>query len=116
MRFRMFGKSGLRVSEICLGAMGFGNEWGATAEECARIIKAFSDKGGNFINTANTYQKGHSERILGQALTGDRDRYVSRHQVLDHHLGRGPERRGQPPQEHDALSARFARAVADRLR
>ncbi|APR76746.1 L-fuco-beta-pyranose dehydrogenase [Minicystis rosea] len=68
------GKSGLRVSPLCLGAMTFGKEWGwgSEPEEAKRIIDAFLDRGGNFIDTANGYTKGHSEAILGEHLTGDR--------------------------------------------
>ncbi len=78
MRFRMFGRSGLRVSEVCLGAMGFGGDWGWGANEdlSEKIIRYYADKGGNFIDTANAYQMGHSERIVGHAFKGDRDRWV----------------------------------------
>jgi aryl-alcohol dehydrogenase-like predicted oxidoreductase len=74
------GRSGLRVSPMCLGAMTFGEDWGWGADEptSRRIIDAFLDRGGNFIDTANTYTKGHSEAILGNhfADSGRRDRVV----------------------------------------
>jgi len=68
------GHSGLRVSPLCLGAMTFGKEWGwgSEPEEAKRIMDAFIDRGGNFIDTANGYTKGHSEAIIGEHLTHDR--------------------------------------------
>src|SRR6202790_45650 len=71
------GRSGLRVSPFCLGAMTFGEDlgWGSSVEESQRIIDRFIDLGGNFIDTANFYTKGHSEKIIGD------------------HVGRHPARR-----------------------
>jgi aryl-alcohol dehydrogenase-like predicted oxidoreductase len=68
------GRSGLRVSPFCLGAMTFGKEWGWGSEpdEAKRIIDRFLDLGGNFIDTANGYTKGHSEAIIGEHLAHDR--------------------------------------------
>ncbi|MCA9676403.1 MAG: aldo/keto reductase [Myxococcales bacterium] len=68
------GRSGLRVSPLCLGAMTFGKEWGwgSEPEEAKRIIDRFLARGGNFIDTANGYTKGHSEAILGEHLGHDR--------------------------------------------
>lgn len=78
MRYKLLGRSGLRVSEICLGAMTFGEEWGfgATREESRRIFDAFADAGGNFIDTANMYTNGTSERFTGEFLGQERDRFV----------------------------------------
>src|SRR5215218_9899578 len=78
MRFLLFGRSGLRVSELCLGTMTFGTDWGwgADADECRRIVRAFADAGGNFIDTANNYTDGSSESIVGDVLAGQRDRWV----------------------------------------
>lgn len=68
------GRSGLRVSPLCLGAMTFGKEWGwgSEPEEAKRILDAYVDRGGNFIDTANGYTKGHSEAIIGEHLAYDR--------------------------------------------
>jgi aryl-alcohol dehydrogenase-like predicted oxidoreductase len=68
------GHSGLRVSPLCLGGMTFGKEWGfgSEPEEAKRILDAFIDRGGNFIDTANGYTKGHSEVIIGEHLAHDR--------------------------------------------
>src|SRR5262245_32328874 len=61
------GRSGLRVSPFCLGAMTFGEDWGwgSTVAESESILAEFVARGGNFIDTANVYTKGHSERIIG---------------------------------------------------
>jgi aryl-alcohol dehydrogenase-like predicted oxidoreductase len=65
------GRSGLRVSPICLGAMTFGTEWnlGTDAAESDAMISQYLEAGGNFIDTANMYNKGHSEKILGDYFT-----------------------------------------------
>src|ERR1700760_4217070 len=79
MRYKLFGKrTGLRVSELVLGAGNFGTGWGYGAEpgEVRRIVDAYADAGGNFIDTANGYQFGQSEQILGDLLVGRRDDFV----------------------------------------
>lgn len=75
MNYRQLGRSGLRVSEFCLGAMTFGRE---TSEEDSRaILNRFVEAGGNFIDTADVYTKGRSEEILGDWLeTQNRDSLV----------------------------------------
>ena len=66
------GRSGLRVSPFCLGTMTFGEDWGwgSTPAESAAILGRFLGRGGNFIDTANVYTKGHSEAIIGEAKIG----------------------------------------------
>ncbi len=79
MRYRLLGSTGLRVSELCLGAMVFGDvrgTWGASPQEAAAIVKRFAQAGGNFIDTANRYAGGESERIVGELIRPDRDRWV----------------------------------------
>jgi aryl-alcohol dehydrogenase-like predicted oxidoreductase len=78
MRYKLLGRTGLRVSELCLGTMTFGDDWGwgAPKEECARILDAYAAAGGNFIDTANRYTDGSSERILGELIGPDRERWV----------------------------------------
>jgi aryl-alcohol dehydrogenase-like predicted oxidoreductase len=78
MRYKLLGRSGLRVSELALGAMTFGEEWGwgASKEESRRMFDAYADAGGNFIDTANRYTEGTSERHVGEFIASDRDRYV----------------------------------------
>jgi aryl-alcohol dehydrogenase-like predicted oxidoreductase len=78
MRYKLLGPSGLRVSELCLGTMSFGDAWGfgADEKESHRILGAFADAGGNFVDTANVYHQGQSEEILGSFLGPGRDRWV----------------------------------------
>lgn len=78
MKYQTFGKSGLRVSEICLGAMTFGkqHDWCASKEESKKIFDCFVEAGGNFIDTANTYTGGTSEKYVGEFVGNNRDRYV----------------------------------------
>jgi len=78
MKYQLLGKSGLRVSEICLGAMTFGEEWGwgSSKEESHKIFNAYVDAGGNFIDTANKYTEGTSEKYIGEFIADDRDRFV----------------------------------------
>ena len=78
MNYRLLGRSGLRVSELCLGTMGFGTEWGFGAErdEVGRIWDAFAEAGGNFIDTADKYTNGTSERMVGELIASDREYWV----------------------------------------
>lgn len=78
MRYRALGFSGLKVSELCLGAMTFGEEFGigAAEQECRRVYDRFLDAGGNFIDTANIYNRGTSERMLAGFIRGNRDYVV----------------------------------------
>jgi aryl-alcohol dehydrogenase-like predicted oxidoreductase len=78
MRYRLLGASGLRVSQLFLGAMTFGERagTGTPTEECARMLDAYADAGGNVIDTAVNYQGGASEEVLGQLLGGRRDRFI----------------------------------------
>jgi aryl-alcohol dehydrogenase-like predicted oxidoreductase len=68
------GRSGLRVSPLCLGAMTFGEDlgWGSSVEESQQIMDRYIEAGGNFIDTANFYTKSHSEKIIGDHLGRDR--------------------------------------------
>lgn len=78
MRYKLLGHSGLRVSELGLGAMTFGEDWGWGAEkaECERLVDAFADAGGNYIDTANRYTEGTSEKLVGEMVRGRRARFV----------------------------------------
>jgi len=74
--YATLGRSGLRVSPFCLGTMTFGEDWswGATPEDSAKILGTFLERGGNFVDTANFYTKGHSEKIIGDFIAQDRAR------------------------------------------
>jgi aryl-alcohol dehydrogenase-like predicted oxidoreductase len=79
MHYRLLGRSGLRVSELALGTMTFGTDWGWGADEaeCRRIVERYAESGGNFIDTANNYTDGSSERIVGDLTHADRERWVT---------------------------------------
>lgn len=78
MRYKLLGRSGLRVSELCLGAMTFGDDWGwgSVKAESRRIYDTFVGGGGNFIDTADFYTNGTSESFLGEFMVGNRERIV----------------------------------------
>ncbi|MEZ5064333.1 MAG: aldo/keto reductase [bacterium] len=78
MRYRLLGRSGLRVSELCLGTMTFGEEWGwgASAAESRKIFDRYAEAGGNFLDTANKYTDGTSEKIVGDLIAFDRGHFV----------------------------------------
>lgn len=79
-RYRLLGRTGLRVSPLCLGTMTFGTEWGwgAPRETCEALLDRFFDAGGNFVDTADGYTGGTSEQLVGDwiATRGERDRVV----------------------------------------
>ena len=78
MRYRLLGSSALRVSEVALGTMTFGERWGWGAElvESRRMLDLFLDQDGNFVDTASNYTDGESEEQLGELLEGRRERVV----------------------------------------
>ena len=78
MQYKLLGKSGLRVSELCLGTMTFGEDWGwgASKEESKKIYDVFREAGGNFIDTANIYTNGTSEKFVGEFIASERDAIV----------------------------------------
>jgi len=78
MRYKLLGNSGLRVSELCLGTMTFGQDWGwgSDKEESRAVFQAFAEAGGNFLDTANIYTNGTSETLVGEFVKGDREKWV----------------------------------------
>ncbi len=79
MRYRIFGeRTGLRVSELFLGGGMFGTGWGYGTEpdEVRRIIDAYAAAGGNFLDTADSYEFGQSESLIGDFLGAERDHFV----------------------------------------
>ena len=78
MKYRLLGNSGLRVSEACLGTMTFGEEWGwgSAKDEARKVYESYREAGGNFIDTANVYTNGSSERFVGEFIKDDRESIV----------------------------------------
>ncbi len=79
MQYKLLGRSGLRVSELCLGCGTFGTNWGplgSDKQESEKIFDAFVEAGGNFIDTSNRYQESQSEQFLGEFIHPNRDRLV----------------------------------------
>jgi aryl-alcohol dehydrogenase-like predicted oxidoreductase len=78
MRYTLLGNSGLRVSEVALGTMTFGSDWGwgADQSESTKQFDVFAEAGGTLIDTANKYTDGSAETILGDLLAADRDHFV----------------------------------------
>jgi aryl-alcohol dehydrogenase-like predicted oxidoreductase len=78
MKYKLLGRSGLRVSELCLGTMTFGTEWalGADYADSKSVFETYAEAGGNFIDTANRYTEGTSEKWVGEFVAADRDHFV----------------------------------------
>ena len=91
MEYRKLGRSGLKVSPLCLGAMMFGGP--ADEADSQRMIAAARDAGINFIDTADVYNGGKSEEVVGRAIRGERDRWVVATK-LNGVMGAGPNQRG----------------------
>src|SRR5215468_9171923 len=78
MKYRLLGNSGLRVSEASLGTMTFGEDWGwgAAKDEARKVYDTYREAGGNFIDTANVYTNGSSERFVGEFIKDHRQSIV----------------------------------------
>lgn len=78
MRYKLLGRSGLRVSELALGTMTFGLDWGWGADEAEsrEMFDAFAEAGGNFLDSADVYTNGTSERYVGDFVRSDREHWV----------------------------------------
>jgi aryl-alcohol dehydrogenase-like predicted oxidoreductase len=78
MKYRLLGKSGVRVAEASLGTMTFGDEWGwgSPKAEAQKVYEIYREAGGNFIDTANFYTGGSSEKFLGEFMQGHRESVV----------------------------------------
>ena len=78
MNYQLLGQSGLRVSDLCLGTMTFGEDWGwgSSKDEARKIYDLYREAGGNFIDTANIYTGGTSEKFLGEFIAGHREEMV----------------------------------------
>jgi len=108
MQYRPLGRTGIKVSPYCLGAMMFGKMANPDHDECVRMIHKALDSGINFIDTADAYSRGESEEIVGKALKGRRDDVVLATKAFLP-MGDDPNQRGS--------SRRWlTRAVGDSLR
>jgi aryl-alcohol dehydrogenase-like predicted oxidoreductase len=99
MKYQLLGRSGLKVSELCLGTMGFGTEagWGADKTASFEIMEAFANAGGNFLDTANIYKMGTSEKIIGEFISPrDRDYFViaTKYSLRDNESSTNPNATG----------------------
>ncbi len=92
MKYRNLGASGLKVSPLCLGTMMFGDH--TSPEEAGRIVGVGRDAGVNFLDVADVYCKGESEKILGRIISGNRDRWVLATKVANPMGTDDPNRRG----------------------
>lgn len=96
LRYRLLGKSGLRVSEAALGTMTFGEDWGwgSSKDEAKKVYDAFREAGGNFIDTANLYTNGSSELFLGEFMQGHRESVVLATKYTNANPGTDPNAAG----------------------
>jgi aryl-alcohol dehydrogenase-like predicted oxidoreductase len=114
MKLRRLGRTGLKVSNLCLGTMTFGNaQWGCDEPTSARIVARFLDGGGNFIDTADVYSNGVSEEITGRAIRAKRQQIVLATKVAGP-MGAGPNDLGVS-RKHilDAIDASLRRLGTD---
>jgi aryl-alcohol dehydrogenase-like predicted oxidoreductase len=93
VQYRALGKTGIKVSPYCLGAMMFGSLGNPDHDDCIRIIHKALDFGVNFIDTADRYSRGESEEIVGKALKGRRDNIVLATKVHGS-MGEDPNQQG----------------------
>jgi aryl-alcohol dehydrogenase-like predicted oxidoreductase len=118
MKYRLLGRSGLRVSELCLGTMTFGEDWGwgASKESARAIYDAYRAAGGNFIDTANLYTNGTSERFVGEFARDHRDSMVIATKYTNTGPGTDPNAGGnQRKNMIQAVEASLKRLGTDRI-
>ncbi len=98
MRYKLLGRSGLRVSELALGTMTFGEDWGwgASKTESRKMFDAFVEAGGNFIDTSVNYTNGTSERYVGEFIESNRDKFVvaTKYSLRDDHADKADPNAG----------------------
>jgi aryl-alcohol dehydrogenase-like predicted oxidoreductase len=103
------GRSGLKVSRACLGTMTFGNsEWGTDEAESRKIVDSFLDAGHNFVDTADVYNAGVSEEIVGRAIAAKRSEVVL--------ATKGYNVMGPGPNDRGSSRAHLTQALEDSLR
>jgi len=116
MKYRLLGRSGLRVSEAALGTMTFGDDWGwgSAKEEANKVYETYREAGGNFIDTANIYTNGTSEKFLGEFLQGLRDSVVLATKFSNAQPGNDPNAAGnQRKSMMQAVEASLKRLQTD---
>src|ERR1700739_2389043 len=116
MNYQLLGRSGLRVSDLCLGTMTFGEDWGwgAPKDEARKIYDAYREAGGNFIDTANMYTNGSSEKLLRDVMEGHREQIVLATQYTNAAPGAGPNAGGnQRKSMMQAIEASLKRLKTD---
>jgi aryl-alcohol dehydrogenase-like predicted oxidoreductase len=96
MKYRLLGNSGLRVAEMSLGTMTFGEDWGwgSGKDESHKIYEAYRAAGGNFIDTANVYTNGTSEALVGEFIQGHRPEVVLATKYTNAAPGKDPNASG----------------------
>ncbi|HEY2459649.1 MAG TPA: aldo/keto reductase [Candidatus Acidoferrum sp.] len=114
MKYRLLGNSGLRVSEMSLGTMTFGEDWGwGTAKnEAQKVYETYREAGGNFIDTANIYTNGSSEKFLGEFIKGHRESMVLATKYGNAAAGKDPNAAGN----HRKSMMQAVEASLERLR
>jgi aryl-alcohol dehydrogenase-like predicted oxidoreductase len=116
MKYRLFGNSGLRVSEVSLGTMTFGEDWGwgSSKDEARKIYEAYRTAGGNFIDTANLYTNGSSETLLGEFMRDHRQSMVLATKYTNAMAGNDPNAAGnQRKNMVQAIEASLKRLKTD---
>src|SRR5882757_4500836 len=116
MKYRLLGNSGLRVSDVALGAMTFGEDWGwgTAKEEAKKVYDAYREGGGNFMDTANIYTNGSSKAFLGEFMQGHRGSVVLATKYTNSMPGSDPNASGhQPKNMMQAVEASLKRLNTD---
>jgi aryl-alcohol dehydrogenase-like predicted oxidoreductase len=118
MKYRLLGKSGLRVSAAALGTMTFGDEWGwgSPKDEAQKVYETYREAGGNFIDTANFYTSGTSEKFVGEFIKGHRESVVLATKYSNAAPGNDPNAAGNHRKSMmQALEASLKRLQTDYL-
>lgn len=116
MKYRLLGNSGLRVSEVSLGTMTFGEDWGwgAAKDEARKIYDAYRSAGGNFVDTANVYTNGTSENLVGEFIRDHRQSVVLATKYTNAMAGNDPNAAGNHRKSMvQALEASLRRLKTD---
>lgn len=116
INYQLLGKTGLRVADYCLGTMTFGDDWGwgAAKDEARKIYDYYREQGGNFIDTANLYTNGTSEKFVGEFIAGHRAEVVLATKYTNAAAGTNPNAAGnQRKSMMEAVEASLKRLQTD---